>query len=80
MEDINGISYQFLIASDVDRNGIGVELYEIVNDTKIFRAEIFRNDSLKLVQFIGTNSEMPLTVLERLKEVFDSEIPKEYDC
>jgi hypothetical protein len=75
---INGREFTFLIASDIERDGIGVELNEQVNGKTVFIAEIFRNDSKKEIEFYSSKSEIPYAIILKLQEVFEAEIPKEY--
>jgi len=75
---INGREFTFQVASDIERDGIGVELNEFKNGKDVFVAEIFRNDSKKEVQFISTKAELPYDVILKLQQVFEAEIPKDY--
>jgi hypothetical protein len=75
---INGREFTFQVASDIERNGIGVELNELKDGKDFFVAEIFRNDSKKEVQFTSMEAELPYNVILKLQRVFEAEIPKDY--
>ena len=75
---INGREFTFQVASDIERDGIGVELNELKNGNNIFVAEIFRNDSKKEIQFTSMEAELPYDVILKLQQVFEAEIPKSY--
>ncbi len=75
---IDDKEYHFEIASDVIRDGIGVELSEIINGKEIYLAEIFRNDNKKKIEFTANNNKIPLQVIDKLIDIFKTEIPQEY--
>ena len=76
---INGREFWFQIASDVVRNGIGVELNELKDGKNIFVAEIFRNDSKKQIEFCSTETELPYEVILKLQQIFEMDISKKFD-
>lgn len=75
---IGNREFYFQIASDVIRDGIGIELWEISDGQKIHCAEIFRNDNKKQIEFTADVKDLPFQVVERLIELFNRKIPKEY--
>jgi hypothetical protein len=76
---INNRMFSFQIASDVVRNGIGVELYEHINEKKVFVAEVFRNDTACTIEFYAVDGMLPYQVILELQAVFDTEIPKQFE-
>ncbi|WPU34158.1 hypothetical protein SIO17_10825 [Pseudoalteromonas piscicida] len=78
MFEISGRKFTIQVASDIVRNGIGVELCETTNGKSVFCCEIFRNDSKKLIEFSAAEIEIPFEAIELLKSTFESEIPKEF--
>jgi hypothetical protein len=70
--------YYFQIASDVVRDGIGIELWEVSNNDDIYLAEIFRNDEKKRIEFTAEVKDLPIRLIEKLMELFKSEIPQEF--
>ncbi len=75
---INNREFTFQVASDIVRDGIGVELNELIGGKEVFVAEIFRNDAKKEIQFISTEAELPYSIIVKLQQVFEAEIPKDY--
>jgi len=78
MLKINNQYFTFQIASDVIRDGIGVELWERKDGQDIHLAEIFRNDSKRQVEVFANVQNLPFEVLQELIQVFLTEIPAEY--
>jgi hypothetical protein len=75
---IKGRVFVYTIASDVIRDGIGVELSEERNGNEIYIAEVFRNDQKKTIEFSADVRDLPFETLQELLDVFNREIPKEY--
>ncbi|GET25386.1 hypothetical protein [Prolixibacter sp. NT017] len=73
---IDNVNYKAIIASDLQRDGIGIELHNA--DKNQFIAEIFRNDKLRKIQFNSTDCQLPLEVLKQLIEEFETCIGREY--
>ncbi len=71
---IDNIRYKTIIASDIVRNGLGIELW----DKDEIVAEIFRNDNLKKIQFSTFRIDLPLEILEKLIIEFDKEIGRNF--
>ena len=70
--------YYIETASDVTRDGIGCELYEINESKEIFIAEIFRNDSKKIIEFTSETKDLPFELIIKLIEYFNNNIKKEF--
>jgi len=68
--------YEIIIASDIDRNGLGIELWNKAKNKMI--AEIFRNDSLKKIDFFSIECNLPFEVIEIFIAEFEKEIGREY--
>jgi hypothetical protein len=75
---IENRQFYFQVASDVFRDGIGVEIWENENGKEINFGEIFRNDRKKKIEFTANMQNVPLEVVERLIKIFKKEIPQEY--
>ena len=60
-----------IIASDVKRDGIGIEVYR--NDELI--VEIFRSDSVKTRTITVFKEDISLDLMEECIEIFKKEIP-----
>ncbi len=73
---INKVNYEFIIASDVIRDGLGIELWN--KDENVMLAEIFRNDNLKTIQFYSVQIDLPLEVLELLIAEFESRVGRTF--
>lgn len=69
MIEINGISYEFVVASDVQRDGLGIELWDSPQ-TKIL-GEIFRNDANRSIDFYIDKAGLPLEIIEELIKRFN---------
>ena len=63
---IEGVDYRMQIASDVRRNGIGVEVYRATETGEEFVLEIFRSDSDKTYALYSGAEPIPLSVLEHV--------------
>ena len=72
MTTIAGKAYQFIIASDIQRNGLGLELWDHPQ-TEIL-AEIFRNDSTKCIELYVDKKGVPLEAIEELIRRFDTHV------
>ena len=63
---IEGIEYRFQVASDVDRDGIGIEVYRITDKGENFLMEVFRSDRDRTFLVHPGPDPIPLAVLEEL--------------
>ena len=72
----DNINYKIIIASDIVRDGLGIELWD--NDKNEIVAEVFRNDSLKKIQISTFRVDLPLEILEILITEFDKEIGRNF--
>ena len=70
--------FGYQIASDVIRDGIGVELWEEKNGKEVYVAEVFRNDQKKMIEFSADVQDLPFEALQELLDIFHREIPGEY--
>ena len=75
---IDDREFYFEISSDVIRDGIGIEAWEIIARKEIHLAEIFRNDKKRKIEFSANAQEIPLRLIEEMIEIFKKEIPQEY--
>ncbi len=73
---VDNIRFKTIIASDIVRNGLGIELW----DKDEIVAEIFRNDNLKKIQISTFRPDLPLEILEKLITEFDKEIGRNFQC
>ena len=73
---VDNINYKIIIASDIVRDGLGIELWD--NDRNEIVAEVFRNDSLKKIQISTFRVDLPLEILEILITEFDKEIGRNF--
>ena len=69
-------NYEVIIASDVQRDGLGAELWDKEKNELI--AEIFRNDYLKTVSFYCKKCDLPFEVIERLIKEFDKRVGRTF--
>lgn len=63
---IEGVEYRMQIASDVSRDGIGVEVYRVAETGEEFILEIFRSDSDQTYALYPGPNPIPLAVLEHV--------------
>ena len=73
---LENITYEIIIASDMRRDGIGVELH-IKGDNK-FLVEIFRNDAKKKIEFYAVEVDVPFKIIEKVLEVFEANVGREF--
>lgn len=73
---IAGIKYEFIVASDVQRDGLGIELWDYPR-TEIL-AEIFRNDAKKCLEFYTDKKGVPLEAIEELIRMFDIHVGRTF--
>lgn len=72
--NIAGVEYSFLVASDIQRGGLGLECYRSCGDTKELVLEVFRNDARQqylVTQFV---QELPLELIEYIAAVSRKEL------
>lgn len=65
-------SFEIIVASDVDRDGLGWELWEHLPNDRVFRSEIFRRDDTKTIEYWATEHTITFEALERLIKDFNS--------
>jgi len=62
--NINGIEYRFQVASDVQRDGLGLECYRTKNEKEELVLEVFRNDSELKYVYSQFEQDLPLELIE----------------
>ena len=67
IEELDHEKYEFLIASDVVRDGLGVEVYLQMGRTLL--CEIFRSDAEQRTFFTAYEEKIPFAVIERIFEI-----------
>ena len=67
--------YELIIASDVIRDGIGLEIWEKSSNSMI--VEIFRNDSKRQIEFFSEKADVPLDLIEESIEIFNQKIGRD---
>ena len=73
---VENINYELITASDVIRDGLGIELWN-KNENKLL-IEIFRNDSKKKIEFYSEKSDLPFEVIEQLLDTFESKVGRQF--
>ncbi len=73
---IENKDYKLLIASDVIRDGIGLEIWDIEMNKMII--EIFRADSDQRIDFYTEKVTVPIELIEKSLEIFNQRIGKEF--
>ncbi len=68
--------YRLEIASDIIRDGLGLELWDKKKNKVLL--EIFRNDAKKKIEFFAENVNLPMEIIEELIEIFDQDIGREF--
>jgi hypothetical protein len=68
--------YKLIIASDVIRDGIGLEIWDTKTDILII--EIFRADSEQRIDFYTEKITVPIELIEKSLEIFNKRIGKEF--
>jgi hypothetical protein len=70
--EIDNKEYELIIASDVIRDGIGLEIWDKASNSIII--EIFRNDSKKRIDFFSEKVDVSLELIEKSIEIFNEKI------
>ena len=73
---LENITYELILASDVIRDGLGLELWN-KNENKLL-IEIFRNDSKKKIEFYSEKSDLPFEIIEKLLEEFELKVGRQF--
>lgn len=73
---IGNKDYELIIASDVIRDGIGLEIWDNESDKMII--EIFRADSDQRIDFYTERNTVPIELIEKSIEIFIKRIGKEF--
>ena len=66
--DVEGRTFECIIASDVVRDGLGVELNELRDGIWVTVAEVFRSDVDGSVTFSALEPELPFAAVQILVE------------
>jgi len=62
--NINGTEYRLQVASDVERNGLGLECYRTNKSEEELVLEVFRNDSELTFVYSQFTQDLPLELIE----------------
>ena len=73
---IDNKDYKLIIASDVIRDGIGLEIWDAETDKLII--EIFRADSDQRIDFYTEKITVPIELIEKSIEIFNKRIGNEF--
>ena len=73
---IDNKNYKLIIASDVIRDGIRLEIWDTERDKLII--EIFRADSEKRFDFYAEKITVPIELIEKSLEIFNNRIGREF--
>ncbi len=74
--NVDNKEYELIIASDVIRDGIGLEIWDKSTNSMII--EIFRNDSKKRIDFFSEKVDISLNLIEQVIEMFNERIGREF--
>ena len=72
--EVNDKHYEILIAGS--DNGTGCELWDLQENKLLI--EIFRNDTLKELQYYSAGINIPLSLLETVLQHFNSRVGREF--
>jgi len=61
---IEGVEYRFQVASDLQRDGLGLECYRQSAAGEELVLEVFRNDSKREYIFSQFSQDLPLSLVE----------------
>ena len=78
MIEIEGRIFTFQITTDIVRDSFGVELCEVVDNKSVFLAALMRNDTKRTKEFISGKIDVPYAAIEKLVNIYNSEIPSEF--
>ncbi len=73
---IDNVTYELITASDVIRDGLGIELWN--KDKHEMIAEIFRNDNLRKIEFFSVECVLPFEVIEIFVAAFEKNVGRLY--
>ena len=73
---IDNKDYEIIIASDVNRDGIGLEIWDTETDRLII--EIFRADTDQRIDFSSEKINVPIELIDKSLEIFNQRIGKEF--
>jgi len=73
---IDNKDYELIIASDINRDGIGLEIWDTETDRLII--EIFRADTDQRIDFSSEKINVPFELIDKSLEIFNQRIGKEF--
>ena len=73
---IDNKDYEIIIASDVKRDGIGLEIWDSETNRQII--EIFRADTDQRIDFFSEKITVSIELIEKSLEIFNQRIGKEF--
>jgi len=73
---VENIEYELLKASDISRDGVGIELWDKTAGKLI--AEIFRNDTKRQIVFYCEKVELPYEIIITLINEFENSVGKDF--
>ncbi|WP_346853920.1 hypothetical protein [uncultured Draconibacterium sp.] len=73
---IDNKDYKLIIASNIIRDGIGLEIWD--TETGKLIIEIFRADSDRRIDFYTEKITVPIELIEKSIEIFNKRIGKEF--
>ncbi|WP_138991199.1 hypothetical protein [Larkinella sp. C7] len=76
--EVESRSFEIIVSSDVDRDGLCWELWEHLLTERILLSELFRNDGTKTIQYTSFKHVIPFEVLEKFIKNFNSAGGKEF--
>lgn len=71
---IAGIEYSFLMASDIQRDGLGLECYRVSGESKEMVLEVFRSDAEQKYLVSQFVPELPLELFEHVIAIARQEL------
>ena len=74
---IEQITYELITANDVNRDGLGIELWN--KDKNKLLIEIYRNDSKKKIEFYSEKLDLPFLIIQKTLEAFESKIGHQFE-
>ena len=74
--EVDNKQYEIIVASDVERDGLGIELWDHGSDLMLM--EIFRHDKKKKITFHSGNFDAPFEVVEKLIQDFEERVGRQF--
>jgi len=73
---IDNKNYKIIIASDVNRDGIGLKIWDTETNKLIIK--IFRADTDQRIDFYSEKLTVPIELIEKSLKIFNQRIRKEF--